>query len=113
MRKTIFAVLILAAVALVGSPSGLTWSCGSGTSQSGTCAPGPVTFSGQQYPSTVHVRVVRNSTNDIYDDWDYDTTGGNLSFTETLRPADSYSVTVTGESLSLTQTVSTGVTEDR
>ncbi len=110
MKKTIFAVFILASVALVGSPSGLTWSCSNGTTQSGSCAPGPVTFSGQQFPSTVHVRVVRNSTNDIYDDWDYDTSnGGTLSFTETLQPADTYTLTLTGsDGTSVTQSVTTG-----
>jgi hypothetical protein len=110
MRKTtLFAVFILTAIALVGSPSGLSWSCGDSTGSG--CAPGPVTFTGQNYPSTVHVHVVRNSNNEVYDDWDYDASNGTLNFTETLQPADSYTVTISGDGVSSTQTVSTGVSQ--
>jgi hypothetical protein len=88
--------------------SALSITCLSGTTQWGTCAPGQVTFTGTNYPETVHVSVVRQSDGQVYDNADYNSIGGVLMFTETLVPAAQYSITITANNSSVTQTVTTG-----
>jgi hypothetical protein len=110
MRKAIlFSLLGLGALTLVGS-STLAVSCGDGISESGNCAAGHVTFSGSGFPATVHINVSRSSDGVVYDDFDYVTTSitGNLSFTETLVPAGTYTIKVSSNAGTLVQTVTTG-----
>jgi len=108
MKKLLtVAALVLAPLALIGSPSGLSWSCVDGTGVSGNCAPGHVTFTGTGYPSpVVHVRVTDSSGSEL-DDFDYNTQG-NLNFTETLVPAGTYSVTISVTGWNSTQNITVG-----
>ena len=79
-----------------------------GITLSGNCAAGHVTFLGVGFPNQVHITVTRNSTGDIYDDFDYDATIlGILKFTETLYPGDTYTVQI-GSTSQLVTTVTTG-----
>ena len=106
MKKVLLiTLLVFGAVALIGSPS-LGWSCVDGGYQ--VCNPGRVTFSGNGYQAVVHINVTRNSDHTVYDDFDYDASGGSLSFTETLVPADTYTVTITQTGTALTTSVTTG-----
>lgn len=109
MKNVIFpAILGLAALALVGSPSTLTPACQDGVSDNGNCAPGQVLFTGTGFPATVHVRVTRRSNDAQYDDFDYDAAGGVLTFTETLHPADRYTISLSGSGFSASQSITTG-----
>ena len=106
MKKVLLiTLLITGAVALIGSPS-LGWTCADGGYQ--VCNPGRVTFTGSGYASVVHINVLRNSDSAVYDDFDYDATAGLLSFTETLVPADTYTVTITQSGSALSTSVTTG-----
>ncbi len=108
MKKLFFvAAAALIPLALVGSPSGLTWTCVDGTLDSGACTPGRVAFTGAGYPAVVHVNVTNNSNGAVYDDFDYDNSAGTLSFTETLL-SGTYSVTITGSGTYTSQTVTSG-----
>jgi len=109
MKKAILlAVFVLVPLALVGYQASLTLTCVDGTTGSGNCAAGHVTFTGYGYPSQVHITVTRNSTGDVYDDFDYDSSNsGNLNFTETLYPGDTYTVQI-GTSSQVVTTVTTG-----
>ena len=108
MKKIIlFAIGFLMCVSLIGSPSGLSWTCLAGSSR-GNCTPGQVAFTGNGYTGTVHVNVMKNSNNAEYDDFDYDASGGTLSFTETLSPGGNYTITLTVSGTDITQTVGTG-----
>ena len=107
MKKVFtIAVLALAPLTLVGS-GGLNWICLDGTLDGGNCYPGHVHFTGNGTPSTIHITVTRNSDGTIYDDFDYDATGG-VDFTETLYPRGSYNITLTGYPYATSQTVTTG-----
>ena len=110
MRKTLLsASFFLTAFALIGSP-GLNWNCleGQNDNQSnGNCAAGRVTFTGGGYPATVHISVTRTSTAQVIDDYDYETTGGNIEFTETLVPADTYSVNLVGANVAVSRSITT------
>ena len=109
MKKTkLFACIVLASAALLGDPAGLTVSCGDGTGQSGNCAVGRVTFASSAYSGTVHVSVVRDSTGEVYDNFDYDASGGSIRFTQSLIPGGSYTVTLVSNGVNYTQTVTTG-----
>jgi hypothetical protein len=114
MRKTIlFGTFFLAAFALLGFAN-LTSTClegtvGNGDDNNGNCAAGRVSFSGSGFPATVHINVSRNSTGEVIDDYDYEAAGGTIEFTETLVPADTYSVRLTGANgLTVTRNVTTG-----
>ena len=109
MKKTrLFACLALASAALLGDPAGLTVTCADGRGEDGHCAVGRVTFASSSYSGTVHVSVVRDSTGDLYDDFDYDASAGSIRFTQSLIPAGSYTVTLVSNGTNYTQTVSTG-----
>lgn len=109
MKKTkIFAGLVLLSAALLGDPAGLAVTCGDGTGVGGNCAVGRVTFASSNYHGTVHVNVVRDATGDVYDDFDYDASAGNIRFTQSLIPAGSYTVTLVSDGTTYTQTVTTG-----
>ena len=104
----LFASLILVSVALMGTGAGLSVTCADGTGLNGNCAVGRVTFSSPNYDGIVHINVVRNSNDRVYDDFDYDTAGGLLQFTESLIPSGSYTITITAHGDTFTQTVTTG-----
>ncbi len=110
MRKALlFTTFFLTTLTMVGS-GGLTWSClegQTGFEGNGNCAPGRVAFSGTGYPSTVHINV-SNSTGVVIDDYDYDSADGTIQFTETLVPADTYTVKLTAPSVMVSQNVTTG-----
>ncbi len=107
-KKTLFACLALVSVALFAAPAGLSVTCDDGTSQSGNCAVGRVTLSSSAYNGTVHVNVVNDSTGTVYDDFDYDASGGHITFTQSLIPAGSYTVTLVSNGTSYTQTITAG-----
>ena len=107
-RFRLFSFLLLASVALMGTGAGLTVTCNDGTAQSGNCAVGRVTFSSPTYGGIVHIRVVRDAMAQVYDDFDYDTAGGALNFTESLIPSGSYTVTLTSNGNTFTQSVTSG-----
>jgi hypothetical protein len=112
MRKTLFfATFFLTAFALVGSP-GLTWTCLEGqigNEGNGYCAPGRVAFTGSGFLSSVHITVSRTSSGEVIDDYNYDASGGTIQFTETLVPADTYIVQLTGANgLVVSRNVTTG-----
>jgi hypothetical protein len=109
MKKIILlAAFVLVPLALLAFTTSITWTCVDGTTDNGNCAVGHVTFTGAGYPSQVHVNVTRNSTGDVYDDFDYDASnGGALTFTETLYPADTYTVQI-GSTSQVITTVTTG-----
>lgn len=97
MRLTkLLALVVLFSMTMAAdktSPSGLHFTCGSGPAASGgDCLPGPVTFTGTNYPNHVHV-VVTMSNGRVIDDAFYKAPGGVLSFLEVLDPADTYTVT--------------------
>jgi hypothetical protein len=100
------AALLLAPLTLVGSGS-LTWTCVDGTMDNGNCYPGHVHFTGVPYASTIHINVIRNADSTIYDDFDYDASGG-VDFTEVLYPAGRYTVTLAGYPYATSQAISTG-----
>ena len=104
----LFGSLILASVTLMGTGANLSVSCGDGTLGAGHCAVGRVTFSSPHYSGTVHINVVNVANQAVYDDFDYDASGGHLTFTESLIPAGTYQVTLTANGSTYTQTVSTG-----
>jgi hypothetical protein len=107
MKKVLtIAALVLAPLTLVGS-GGLNVACVDGALDGGNCYPGHVHFTGYGTPSTIHVNVARNSDGTVYDDFDYDATGG-VDFTETLYPAGSYTVTLVGYRFATSQVVVTG-----
>jgi len=109
MRKTkLFATLALASAVLLASPAGLSVTCGDGTGEGGNCAVGRVTFSSQNYGGTVHVTVVRDANGEVYDNFDYDASAGEITFTETLIPHGSYTVTLSSSGVDYTQFVVTG-----
>jgi hypothetical protein len=109
MKKAILlAVLVLVPLALVGYQASIALTCVDGVTYGGNCAAGHVTFLGVGFPNQVHITVTRNSTGDVYDDFDYDaSTGGILKFTETLYPGDTYTVQIGTTSQTVT-TVTTG-----
>jgi hypothetical protein len=109
MKKVLLLTILgLASVILVGG-STLTPTCVNGVSDNGNCAPGQVTFTGTGFPLSVHVYVKRYSNEATYDDWDYTTNAGVLTFTETLTPADRYTITITGSNMNnQTQSLTTG-----
>jgi len=111
MKKTLlFATFFLTTLTLVGS-AGLGWNClegQTGFQGNGNCAPGRVAFNGSGYPSLVHINV-QNSSGVTIDDYDYDSSDGSIQFTETLVPADTYTVHLTGANgLSVLQNITTG-----
>jgi hypothetical protein len=88
-------ITVLAALALFAgkpNPSGLGFTCDAGTTTSGGCLAGKVTFTGTDYPNHVHV-IVTTSSGTVMDDGFYQSPGGILSFTEVLNPAGSYTIT--------------------
>ena len=95
MRKiTLFAASALLSAGLLGQsvPSGITGSCkNDGTYPS--CVGGEIVFTGSNYPAQVHITVTNSSGQDI-DDGEYTTSGGNLSFTENLSFADTYTISM-------------------
>jgi hypothetical protein len=109
MKKAILlAVLVLVPLALVAYQVSISLTCVDGITLGGNCVAGHVTFLGLGYPNQVHITVTRNSTGDIYDDFDYDASGGGiLKFTETLYPGDTYTVQI-GSSSQVVTTVTTG-----
>jgi hypothetical protein len=92
----LLAITVLASLALFAgktAPSGLGATCDAGSSTSGgDCAPGPVTFTGTNYPNHVHI-IVTMANGNVIDDGYYQAPGGVLLFTEVLEPADTYTVT--------------------
>ncbi len=111
MKKTIlFVAMLMGAMTLTATSgtSGLSLTCLDGVGTSGNCAAGRVAFTGTQYPSTVHIYVAKNSTGAEYDNWDYSASGGQLTFTETLAPAGTYTVTVNTGSAIEQYTITTG-----
>lgn len=93
--------------------AGLSWTCLEGRvgndDSNSNCAAGRVSFSGTGYPAMVHINVSRGSTGEVIDDYDYESTGGTIQFTETLVPADTYNVRLTGaDGLLITRNVITG-----
>ena len=112
MKKVLtIAALALAPLTLVGS-GGLNWTCVDGTLDGGNCYPGHVHFTGNGTPSTIHITVTRMNDGTIYDDFDYDATGG-VDFTETLYPRGTYNVTLTGYPYAASQMVITGGGDDQ
>jgi hypothetical protein len=112
MRKPIlFGSLFLTALTLVGSP-GLTWTClegQTGFEGNGNCAPGRVSFVGSGLTNSVRVIVTRTSSDEVIDDYNYDSSGGGIQFVETLVPGDTYSVDVRGTNgLGVTRSITTG-----
>lgn len=108
MSRKLLAACALVALNLAGSsnPSGLTVTCRDGQTSQGSCFAGKVTFNGTDYPNEVHVKVERTSDGSIYDDWDYRTgEEGRLRFTETLSPPDDYKITLSGDNLDYTMTL--------
>jgi hypothetical protein len=107
MKKLLtFAALVLAPLTLVGS-GGLNWTCVDGTMGNNNCYPGHVHFTGNGYPSTVHITVTKNSNGVQYDDFDYDATAG-VDFTETLYPRGDYTITLVGYPYASSVNVTTG-----
>lgn len=90
-----FAISSLFSVALLSQSSPtLTGTCQNGGNPSyPQCVSGEVTFVGANYSGQVHVKV-RNSAGVTIDNSIYLTTGGNLTFTENLSFADTYTVEV-------------------
>ncbi len=109
----LFGSLILASVTLMGTGANLSVSCGDGVGYNGNCAVGRVTFTSPNYSGTVHINVLKNSNNAEYDDFDYDASGGQLSFTESLIPGGTYTITITANGNTYTQSVTTGSTWHR
>jgi hypothetical protein len=109
MKKAILlAVIVLVPLALVAYQASISLTCLEGITFGGNCAAGRVTFLGVGYPSQVHINVTRNSTGDVYDDFDYDSSNlGILKFTETLYPGDTYTVKI-GTTSQVVTTVTTG-----
>lgn len=111
MKKTLLcAAFFLTTLTMVGS-AGLTWNClegQTGFQGNGNCAAGRVAFSGSGYPSSVHINV-QNSAGMAIDDYDYNSSDGTIQFTETLVPADTYAIVLTGANgLRVAQSVTTG-----
>lgn len=97
MRLTkLLALTVLLSLALFAaktSPSGLSTNCNAGPATAGgNCAPGPVWFTGTNYPNHIHV-VVTMSNGTVIDDAYYQAPGGVLSFQEVLDPPDTYTIT--------------------
>ena len=101
MRKKLLLTFTILSIALVGAPSAITITCIDGAaSAGGACAPGRVSFSGNNFPSSVHVTLTRDSDGTSYDSWDYNTgDDGWLRFTENLTPGGSYTLTLSGSNL--------------
>jgi len=111
MKKTLLgAAFFLTTLTMVGS-AGLTWNClegQTGFQGNGNCAAGRVAFSGSGYSGSVHINV-RNSAGMAIDDYDYNSSDGTIQFTETLVPADTYAIVLTGANgLRVAQSVTTG-----
>jgi hypothetical protein len=103
MRKTkLFAFSTLLCLGLFGQ-SGITGSCPNGGAYP-SCVGGEVVFTGSNYGVIVHV-LVTNSSGSVIDDGNYTTSGGNLSFTENLSFADTYTISLNNQAV---LTVTTG-----
>jgi hypothetical protein len=114
MKKTLlFTTFFVAAFSLLGS-GGINATClegtvGNGDGNNSNCAAGRVSFSGTGYPTSVHITVTRGSTGEVIDDYDYESSVGTIEFTETLVPADTYSVRLTASNgMLVTKDVTTG-----
>jgi hypothetical protein len=112
MKKTfLFTTFFLAAFSLFGS-GGINATCLEGTvgnQDDGNCAAGRVSFTGSGYPNSVHITVTRGSTGEVIDDYDYESSVGTIEFTETLVPADTYTVRLTASNgMLVTKNVTTG-----
>ena len=107
MKKLLaLAAIVLTPLMLVGS-SGFNYTCVDGNLGENHCLPGHVRFVGYGTPNTIHITVTRTSDGTVYDDFDYDATGG-VEFTETLYPAGNYVVTLTDYPFATSQVVTTG-----
>jgi hypothetical protein len=97
------AVTAMVANADVPSPLTLNITCGDVNAtalpfQNGHCTEGMVTFRGSSFPSTVYLKVLSYPAGVLIDSGAYDTTNnGELTFTQTLVPAGSYSVVVSSD----------------
>jgi len=84
-------------------PSGLTVTCGDGTTiflpdEIATCPNGPnIRFTGDNYPHNIHVTVTLDGV--LYNDQDFDAVApqGSPDLLETLSPAGLYEVVITGK----------------
>jgi len=65
--------------------------------QNGHCTEGMVTFRGSNYPETAYLKVLSYPAGVLIDSGAYSAAGGSLTFTQTLVPAGSYSVTVSSD----------------
>jgi hypothetical protein len=111
--KKLFAIsiLVLSPLTMIGA-SGLTVTCMDGATGGGSCAPGHVRFTGDQYPTSIHVLVTRTNDNGVHDNFDYDATNG-VDFTEVLYPAGVYRVDITSPTgYAETKYVYSGVTQE-
>ena len=98
----LFAFAALLCLSLFGQ-SGITGSCRNGGTYP-NCVGGEVVFTGSNYGVLVHV-LVTNGSGSVIDDGNYTTTGGNLSFTENLSFADTYTISLNDQAV---LTVTTG-----
>jgi len=113
MKKTrLFAFLILATASLFGDAANLAVTCNDGVGQYGNCAVGRATFTSTNYSGTVHINVRRHNNSAVYDDFDYDASGGTLTFTESLIPSGQYDITITSDGNNYTQSVYSGYHAD-
>ena len=92
IKMLLFSALLSLASFGQSSPSGLTGSCRNGGDYP-KCVGGEVVFSGENYPAQVHVSVT-NGAGKMIDNGDYVTMNGNLSFTENLSFADTYTISL-------------------
>ena len=107
LQVSTFLILSLSLCAIVANadvatPPSLTVTCGDANStrqpyENGHCTEGMVTFRGPNFPASVYVKVLSYPAGVLIDHAGYDAQGGQLSFTQTLIPAGSYSVIVTSD----------------
>jgi hypothetical protein len=98
----IYLLLAMFALPALCDPSAITGSCKNG-GEYPHCAGGEIVFNGSEYPAQVHITVT-NGSGQVIDDGDYTTESGNLSFTENLSFADTYSISVNGKSALVVKT---------
>jgi hypothetical protein len=108
LQASTLLVLSLALGAMVANadnanPLALNITCGDVNAtalpfDNGHCTEGMVTFRGSNFPSTVYLKVLSYPAGVLIDSGGYDTTeSGALTFTQTLVPSGSYSVTVSSD----------------